>query len=235
MVSIYTAKIIGWVYILIYTIGFLIYGFFGPTATNFDYTYQRNYKPTDIFYSQWWTPQFFYIGSIVFLCLVPITLAFGMDDTQGSQTRAGTVVFRRIIFHLVVVVILLVWFGITTLIFQSINWANANRGDASNVYNQANDPRFCCFYFNLEVGCFTKQACNAGGSISELTVNGVFLFNYWFSVAYILLMVVDVVIVLLVIQPAFQEGQGGIELAESLIPTGSSNREARALSYKHRK
>jgi hypothetical protein len=239
MVSIYTAKVIGWVYILVFTIAFLLYGFYSPTASIFEDTYERNYNPTDLYFSQRWSPQFFYVGSVVFLCLVPLTLAFALDDTDGSQTRGGSLVFRRFIFHLIMVVILMIWFGITVLIFGSINWANANRGEASNAFNMANDRKWCCFYFTLETGCFTKTPCNVGGSITDLTVNGVFLFYYWFGVAFIVLMLVDVLLVLLVIKPAYHAGQGAAELAESLIPmsnaVGGNSGAARAIAYKHRK
>lgn len=240
MVSLHTAKVVGWVYILVFTLAFLLYGFYAPTASIFENTYERNYKPTDLYFTQRWSPQFFYVGSIVFLCLVPLTLAFALEDTIGAQTRSGSLVFRRFIFHLVVVAVLMIWFGITVLIFGSVNWANANRGEASNAFNPSNDPRWCCFYFALETGCFTKQACNVGGSITDLTVNGVFLFYYWFGVAFILMMLVDVLLVLLLIKPAYYAGQGAAELNESLIPmshavvSGNSG-AARAIAYKHRK
>jgi hypothetical protein len=203
MVSVATAKTVGWIFILIYAIGLLIYCFWGPTASTFENTYERNYKPTDLFFSQRWSPQFFYIGSVTFWWLIPLTLAFALDDTEGSKTQGGPV-FRRIIFHLVVLTILLIWFSITTLIFGSINWSQANRPEASNAYNPANDDRWCCFYYTFEVGCFTKQPCNVGGAPTDLKTNGLFLFDYWFSVAYILLTLVDVLLVALLIAPSFR-------------------------------
>lgn len=232
-----TTKTVGWVYILLFTLGFLIYAFYAPTASTFENTYERNYKPTDFFYSQRWSPYFVYIGSIIFLCLVPITLAFALDDTQGSKTKSGELVFRRFVFHIVVIAVLLIWFGITTLIFGSINWANHNRPEASNAYNPANDDKWCCFYYTLETGCFTKQACNAGGNVSDLKVNGVFLFQYWFSVVYIILMIADILLVVFMYLPSFRANADNNELEDSLLPQKDvKSRIATSLvNYKGRK
>jgi hypothetical protein len=235
-----TAKTVGWVYILIFTLAFHVYAFYAPTASMFENTYERNYRPTDLFFSQRWSPYFFYIGSIVFLCLVPITLAFSLDDTEGSQSRGGSLVFRRFVLHIIVVSVLLIWFGITTLVFGSINWANANRPEASNAYNPANDDRWCCFYYTLETGCFTKQPCNAGGSVSDLKTNGVFLFQYWFSVAFILAMMIDVLLVVFLYLPSFRKAAEKQGLEEALLdtskpPQNTKNRIAQAISYKSRK
>lgn len=232
-----TAKNIGWVYTLFFTIAFIIYAFYGPTASKFENTYERNYKVTDLFYSQRWSAYFFYVGSIVLLCIVPISLGFALDDTQGSRTKGGDLVFRRFLAHIIFVAILLIWFGITTLIFGSINWTNANRGEASNAYNPANDDKWCCFYYTLETGCFTKQVCNAGGNVADLKTNDVFLFNYWFSVAFIILMVIDIILVAFVYLPSFRANAESSELQDSLLtPSKSANsRVAGAISYKGRK
>jgi hypothetical protein len=230
-----TAKNVGWAYFFIFIIAYLIYAFYAPTASKFENTYERNYRVTDLFYSQRWSPYFFYIGSIVFLCLVPATLAFALDDTQGSRTKGGGLVFRRFVFHVIVVAILLIWFGVTTLIFGSLSWTQANRGEASNAYNPANDDRWCCFYYTLETGCFTKQACNAAGNVGDLTTNGLFLFQYWFSVAFILLMVIDVILVAFVYVPTFRANAESNELQETLLPTTAKNRIANAVNYKGRK
>lgn len=219
-----TAKNVGWVYILFFTIGFLIYGFYAPTASTFENTYERNYKVTDLFYSQRWSPYFFFIGGIVFLCLVPITLAFALDDTKGSTKSGGGLAFRRFIFHIFIVAILMIYFGITTLIFGSIDWSRANRGEAANAYNPANDDKWCCFYYTLETGCFTKQACNAGGNVADLKTNGVFLFQYWFSVAYLIMMVIDVILVALLYLPSFRAAAENDELQEGLLSSSTGHK-----------
>lgn len=219
-----TAKNVGWVYILFFTLGFLVYGFYAPTATTFENTYERNYKVTDLHYSQRWSPYFVFIGGIVFLCLVPITLAFALDDTKGSISRGGGLAFRRFIFHIVVVACLMIIFGVTTLIFGSLNWSHANRGEATNAYNPANDDKWCCFYYTLETGCFTKQACNAGGNVADLKTNGVFLFQYWFSVAYLLLMLIDVLLVALLYLPSFRAAAENNELEEGLLSTTTTSK-----------
>lgn len=241
-VSIETAKTVAWSYILVFCIAFSIYAFYVPTASYFENTYQRNYQPTDLFFSQRWSFYFFSVGSIVFLALVPITLAFAMDDTKGSAGSNGDVVFRRFIFHLVVVAILLIWYTITTLIFGSIDWSNANAPASTNAFNPANDDRWCCFYFTFQTGCFTKQACNAAGNVSDLTTNSVFLIHYWFSVAHILVMLIDILLVTLLYLPAYRAASGKDELSEVLLGVesrigGASNKAniARAVAYKGRK
>jgi len=242
-VSVETAKIVAWSYILVFCIAFSIYAFYVPTASYFENTYQRNYQPTDLFFSQRWSFYFFTVGSIVFLALVPITLAFALDDTKGSRNTngGGDVVFRRFIFHLVVVAVLLVWYFITTLIFGSIAWSEANAPTSTNAFNPANDDRWCCFYFTFQTGCFTKQACNAAGNVSDLTTNSVFLIHYWFSVAHILVMLVDVLLVTLLYLPAYRAASGQTDLVESLLPSDSrmgalqKGSVAKAVAYKGRK
>jgi hypothetical protein len=236
MVTLSTAKTVGWVFILLYTLGLLVYCFWAPTASTFENTYERNYKPTDQFYSQRWSPQFFYIGSVTFWWLVPLTLAFALDDTEGSKTAGGTV-FRRFIFHFVVLTLLLIWFSITTLIFGSINWSQANRPEASNAYNPANDDRWCCFYYTFETGCFTKQPCNVGGAPADLKTNGLFLFEYWFSVAYILLTMVDILLVAFLIAPAFRRANvaASSELNVSLLSSNSNSAANKLVAYRSKK
>jgi hypothetical protein len=244
-VSVETAKTVAWSYILVFCIAFSIYAFYVPTASYFENTYQRNYQPTDLFFSQRWSFYFFSIGSIVFLALVPITLAFAMDDTKGSRNVCncgGGLVFPRFIFHIVVVALLLIWFGLSTLIFLSIDWSNANAPASTNAFNPANDDRWCCFYFTFQTGCFTKQACNAAGNVSDLTTNSVFLIHYWFSVAHILVMLIDILLVTLLYLPAYRAASGKDELSESLLGVesrigGASNKAnvARAVAYKGRK
>lgn len=236
MVLVSTAKTVAFVYVLIYTLAFHIYVFYAPTASTFENTYERNYRPTDLFFSQRWSPYFVYIGSVVFLSLVPLTLLFAVDDTQGSRSKGGDLVFRRFVFHIIIVAILLIWFGITTLIFGSLFWANANRPEASNAYNPANDDRWCCFYYTLQTGCFTKQPCNAGGNVADLTTNGVFLFQYWFSVAFIVLMVVDILLVVFMYLPSFRAGAEHSELETKLLPSqqDTKNRIANAVSIQYK-
>ena len=74
----------------------------------------------------------------------------------------------------------------------------------------------------METGCFTKQACNAGGNVSDLKTNGVFLFQYWFSVAYLIMMVIDVILVALLYLPSFRAAAENDELQEGLLSTTHS-------------
>ena len=70
----------------------------------------------------------------------------------------------------------------------------------------AHDDRWCCVYFNLPgAPCAQSVACNPGVGAQDLTTNGVFLWNLWWSFIFFIFVVLDFILSLAVLRPAFEK------------------------------
>jgi hypothetical protein len=146
----------------------------------------------------------------VFIWIAPLTLAFAVEDTKGRATadsnatgRGDGVVFWRIVMHLVLVALLVLWY-LAVFIYYLTLWANANVAVPSNFQNPANDPRFCCVYYNLDPHCTNSAPCDPGVSADMLVTNQVFLYTMWFGFVFIVALMVDLLLVMCLVWPSYK-------------------------------
>lgn len=215
--SIRNIKIGCWVYILLYWVLATVFQGGSPTLQSFEYTFQKPIASPGTLQSQRWTFYFWVIALFVSIWIVPLTLAFALDDTKGAPGKGNGIFFWRIIFHLVLVALLLLWYT-SVFIYGITLWANANVANAGNVWNPANDPRWCCVYYNLEnhdsspaFPCVNTAPCSPGVSADMLVTNPVFLFTLWFGFVFIVVLIVDLMLVLCMVRPAYEAHALGVE------------------------
>lgn len=213
-----TARIVAWVYIFTYWAVFTIFSFYAPTAADFTYTYQYGTPPGTLT-TRRWTYDFVVVGFFALLWTIPITLAFVLDDDKGTVSKStGERYFWRQYVHNALVIILLLWYFITFVI-SSIDWANANKSNVGNYYNRANDPRWCCVYFNLPgAPCVNTASCSPGVGASDLVTNRVFLFQYWFGFVLVIALVFDLLLMICLVNPSYQNHGGMEDRDEPLLP-----------------
>ena len=74
------------------------------------------------------------------------------------------------------------------------------------MYNMAHDDRWCCVYYNLPgAPCSQTTACNPGVGASDLITNRVFLWNLWWSFIFFIFVVLDFILSMAVLRPAFEK------------------------------
>jgi len=226
--SISGIKTAGWVFVLLYWVLATIFQGVAPSLQNFDYTYLRPVTNPGTLQSQRWSFYFWIMVLYVSIWIVPLTLAFALDDTKGRPTvasdgvgKGNSIVFWRMIFHLVLVALLLLWY-MAVFIYGLTLWSNANVASANNVWNPANDPRWCCVWLNLEnhdtnpsFPCINTAPCSPGVSADMLVVNPVFLYTLWFGFIFIVALLVDVLLVLCLVRPAYEAHAMGAEKRSS--------------------
>ncbi len=145
--------------------------------------------------------------------LVPISLAYAMDDVQGELREGGvSVVFPRQIFHLFLVGGLFLWYGVTLVLSGALYWAHANKNEAGNYQNPANDPRFCCVFHSAgpdpttpDFPCPADLECLEGVGESDLRINPVFQFQFFYTAVLLIALIVDLLLVICLMMPAYKE------------------------------
>jgi hypothetical protein len=183
-----------WWGILILTTLWFIYTFFGVTATSFEYTYLKPAASPGTLYTERWSRDFFFTGSLLLFFLIPLTAAF-MSDSPCKTWRRILHIFTVVVLWLYFVVILVLW---------AYDYAHANNGDATNQYNRANDDRWCCYYRNVAgVSCPNTADC-PGVSPAMFVVNPLFLWRFWWLLVFVLLMMAHFGYILWGFQPAVQ-------------------------------
>jgi hypothetical protein len=163
-----------------------VFTFYNPTAHSFKHTYQESLVPGTLI-TERWTFRFFEVALYALLILIPFTGAFMLASPRDHG---------RMLFHLILVVILFFWM-MALLVIGGIDWTRANNVDTGNFDNPANDPRWCCIHYALPgAPCENTAACVPAVGTADLIVNRLFLFQFWFNVAFILLLVVDFAVTL---------------------------------------
>lgn len=181
-----------WLYIAIFTATMLIFRFYSPTAQIYRHTYEISTPPGTLV-SDRWSFDFVLESLFVLLWLIPISAGFML--TFPGIAAPTTI-------HLITLVLLGIWYMVA-LGFGIYDYVNANGTAPENYLNPANDPRWCCVYFNLPgAPCVNTVACVPGVGADMLTVNGTFLFRFWFNVVLILFIVFDFFYTLLVYKRA---------------------------------
>jgi len=203
-------KIGCWVYILLFWLAATIFLGAAPTLQTFEYTYLLPPAHPGALTSSRWTFYYWTVALFVLLWVVPITLAFAIEDTEGHPTedsnatgKGDGVIFRRLVFHLIVTALLTLWY-VAVFIYYMTLWANANTTTPSNFQNPANDPRFCCVYYNLDPHCTNTAPCDPGVSADMLVTNQVFLYTMWFGFIFIVALLVDLLLVMCLVLPSYR-------------------------------
>ena len=135
------------------------------------------------FLHNWYDHMF--IGSHVFLFLVPWSLAF-ISDAPRKQQRQWV--------HFIIVIVLGIW-CVADLVVACLHFSNHNNPTADNVLNPANDARWCCIYSALApVDCapiVASPTCAVIPPVAALGVSQIFVANFIFLIAIIVLIIFD--------------------------------------------
>jgi hypothetical protein len=171
-----------WVWVLLWVVVLLFANFYGVTASEYKYTYLEPAASPGTLHTQRWSYGFFFTGSFALLWLVPLTMAYMSDAPHkgGRQT-----------LHAVLTILMLMYW-VAIMITWSLDLGNANKVSAANGANEANDPRWCCLYFNLVgAGCPNTAACTPGVGAGDLIVNPLFVFKYAFTWIAVAMLAID--------------------------------------------
>lgn len=183
-----------WVFGFIFLLVFLPLMFYAPTASNYIYSYLLQPNPGTL-YSERWSYNFFVTGSIILLIVAPITMWYSVSFPRSKSIR---------IVHIVIVVILIVWYLIGFII-GCVNWASANEGTVSNFFNKANDARWCCVYYMLPGSPCPQVPCNPTYMASQLTTDALFLFQLWYTFVLWIALLVDIVFFMAYVRLGLEE------------------------------
>jgi uncharacterized membrane protein len=212
--SIQTSRTIVWFFILFFTLALIPYTFYTATASRYEYTYELPPASPGSLRTTRWSADFFFVGSLVLLWPVPLTLAFMVDDPLSSG---------RLVFHVILLVMLSLYY-LVVMAFWAFDYAKANEQSSGNAGNPANDPRWCCVNYALSPAsttagavCLNTVAC-PGLSQADLHVDELFLFKFWYLVAFLVMFGIDFVIVLANFRyAAASAAASGEEVIESKI------------------
>jgi hypothetical protein len=210
--SLKNVRIGTWVYILIFWIVASVFEGLSPPLQSYEYTFQRPITAPGTLQSQRWSFDFWVTVFYVSIWTVPLSLAFALDDTKGTpngDNQPGFYFWRQIV-HMFLVALLLLWYT-GTFIYGVTLWAQANSSSQTNYHNPANDPRWCCVYYNLEnhatnpgFPCTNTAPCTPGVGHADLITNPPFLFQLWFSFVFIIACLVDLMLVGCMMKPAYE-------------------------------
>jgi hypothetical protein len=177
---------------LAFVVFWIVFAGYAITATSFEHTYQKPPGSPGTLHTDRWSRDFFFVGSLVLLILVPMTSAFMSDNpTARSREECCRGMFWRQLIHIFTVVILWVYFMVV-MGFWARDYAIANNGSAANQFNRANDDRWCCVYYGIASAgtCDNTSVC-PGMSAADLVTNPLFLWRFWWLVIFIIFLVID--------------------------------------------
>lgn len=203
-----TAQWVGWLYIGIATLCYILFAFYAPTAANYQYTFQVP-GMLGILQSQRWSFDFFVTGSISWLVLIPVSMACVLANPTSTVART---------FHVVVGGILGVWFT-ATCIFGFINLANANKIDPTNYFNPFNSDRWCLNNGAPGLPCFVTSST----SNDPLFPNGTAQYELWWRFSFLFIIAAGIMIATGIITPAAKaaemEGDNTAPIKAALLPS----------------
>lgn len=201
-----TARIIGWTYIGIFTLCYLLFAFYAPTAANYRHTYQQA-GSVGTLQSQRWSFDFFVTGSISWLVLAPLTMA--------ALLSFPTRVWAKVL-HAVVVAVLVIWIA-SIFVYGAINLANANKNEPSNYHNPFNDDHWCLSYAAPGTPC--EISVPTQPPTTPLYANGTAMYQlFWFLAFWVMLLAADLPIAYALVTPAAAvEGMEGTESVQSAL------------------
>lgn len=177
-------------------------------------TYRYQVAPiTGVLTNERWNADFVLTATLLFHLLVPLTLIFSIDAPLRSWRRT---------LHSVVTVVFFVY-GIAAMAYWATFYRSANDPDPSNAHNPANDRRWCNLYYASAGSACLQTAPTPGLVASMLTVDGPFLWKFWFLIVWLAFLMVDFAVILAVYRPVVNEmleAQGGV-YEEPLLPAAT--------------
>lgn len=198
-----------WLWVAVMSVYLVLWTWWGIAASTYRYEVRQSTGQLD---SQRWSVDFVFTGTLLFGFVLPLTLAFALD----SPLRHG-----RRVTHAVITVLLFLY-GIVIMGFWADYYRHANDPDAANRNNPANDRRWCNVNYALPGVDCPQTAPTPGLVQSQLTVDGVFLWKFWFLVVWLMLLVLDLLATQFLLRGATlayeSELMGGEEEKEPLLP-----------------
>ena len=174
-----------WTLTLFFTVLTLFYTFWAVTASNFQHTHLRpSTAPTGSLYSERFTADFFFTGSLLLLFFVSLSFAWILANPYNETKQIVHIVFTMLLF-IYMVVILLFW-GIGM-------YSTANRAEAGNANNPANDDKWCSVNFGIAGTACANTAGIVGVTQESLTIDPVFLYKFWFLLVFIVLVALHII------------------------------------------
>ncbi len=182
-----------WWGVLCFAVMLVVFLFYTPTTERFDFTYLKPPASPGTLYSERWSRDYFFVGSLVLLWLVPLSAAF-MSDSPCKRGRQLLHIGILIVMWMYLMVVMGMW---------SFDYATANQATVANQFNRANDDRWCCVHYTLSgsTACPNTAAC-AGVSAADFVVNPAFLWRFWWLIIYICFIMIDFFFTLVWFQPA---------------------------------
>lgn len=208
-----------WWGIFAFSVCLSLYLFYTPVTTIFEYTFQKPPSAPGTLFSERWSRDFFFIGTLVLLWLVPLTAAFMSD----SPCRHG-----RQVLHVIVVLMLWVYFMVV-MGFWIFDFAKANQGTAANQRNRANDDRWCCVHYVLAGAACENTAMCAGVTAADFVVNPAFLWRFWWLIVFIFFLVIDFYYTIRWFQPAIKAYINEVNGIQESAPEQEQDDEAKPL------
>ena len=214
------AEIGYWVFVIVWLIAWLVFAFWLFTTSNFIHTYQLPSNTPGTLTSTYWSWDFVRVGLLTLWILVPFSGLF-MIWTRSSD---GVGV------HMVLGIVLLIWFLIMMAFdINDITKANLPPSDPNwKSDNQATDIRWCCIYGGqpgTERVCANQVPCVPPVGVSQLGVNGDYVFRFAFNLIFIAFLIFDIVFTGCVWIPRQRKWLQSIGMA----PTESGNGDANQL------
>ena len=178
-----------WVWVWVAALFLLLWTFWATTASTWRFDVRTDTGALD---SQRWSVDHVLTGALLLQFMVPLTLAYALNAPVSMGRRNAHVALTIALFVL----------GLVSFVVWSVDYSNANEGRAENRDNPANDRRWCNVYFPLAGSGCPQTVSTPGLLASQLTVDGPFLWKYWFLVIWLVLLVVDTVLVLFTLRRA---------------------------------
>ena len=185
-----------WAFIFIFWACGTVWLWYGPSANSFPRQFDLTTPGVGTLSTKRWSFDFWISAMYVMVWTLPITLAFAMDGPTAKW---------RLTTHNVFVVLFSLWL-LATFIHGCIFWGNANSSEPEYFGNLAHDDRWCCVYYTKSgAPCAQSGACNPGVGASDLKTSGPFLWNLWWSFVFFVFFVLDFILSMCVLRPAFEK------------------------------
>jgi len=203
-----------WIALFVNAALLCVYLYLALTPSNFTFTYFLPAGHPGSLTSQRWTADFFATGSTVALLFLLLSGAWVVAHPMGK---------RGLAVHLVLLLILFIYYTVVVAFIWSFPLAKSNVPSGDNAGNPSNDPRWCCVNFNLPGSscpnspnpsaipplpgyqCYTLGNMPAAIGQADLIVNWVYLFKFCGLIIALVFMLIDGVYMVLVLRPAVRE------------------------------
>lgn len=198
-----------WTLTLILVALIFFYTFWAVTASTFEHTRLRPATaPTGSLYSQRFTADFFFTGSLLLLYFIPFSFAWLLASPSSAARQNVHIMFTALL--LIYMIVILLFWGIG-------HYSTANLGTPGNAGNPANDDNWCSVYFTIAGSACGNTAPIPGVTANSLAVNPVFLYKFWFLFVFIIVLIAHFIFVASKF-PALQKQQVDEQEAAETLP-----------------